>query len=128
MGLAPSVLHERNPGLVVVRISGWGQTGPYRRRPGFGTLVEGMSGFASFTGFPVREPVLPPIYLADSVAGLYGASGVMIAVMLAGSERACGARHDASASRRTSAEARRPRIMLNRAPTAPACVVRSGSV
>jgi crotonobetainyl-CoA:carnitine CoA-transferase CaiB-like acyl-CoA transferase len=80
MGLAPSVLHERNPRLVIVRISGWGQSGPYRRRPGFGTLVEGMSGFASFNGFPDREPVLPPIYLADSVAGLYGASGVMIAL------------------------------------------------
>ena len=80
MGLAPSVLHERNPRLVIVRISGWGQTGPYRRRPGFGTLVEGMSGFASFNGFPDREPVLPPIYLADSVAGLYGACGVMIAL------------------------------------------------
>jgi formyl-CoA transferase len=80
MGLAPAVLHERNPRLVIVRISGWGQTGPYRRRPGFGTLVEGMSGFASFNGFPDREPVLPPIYLADSVAGLYGACGVMIAL------------------------------------------------
>ena len=49
MGLAPERLFERNPRLVVVRISGWGQDGPYRRRPGFGTLVEGMSGFASFT-------------------------------------------------------------------------------
>jgi formyl-CoA transferase len=80
MGLAPQVLLERNPRLVIVRISGWGQGGPYRRRPGFGTLVEGMSGFASFNGFPDREPVLPPIYLADSVAGLYGALGVMIAL------------------------------------------------
>ena len=80
MGLAPQVLLERNPRLVIVRISGWGQGGPYRRRPGFGTLVEGMSGFASFNGFPDREPVLPPIYLADSVAGLYGALGVMVAL------------------------------------------------
>jgi crotonobetainyl-CoA:carnitine CoA-transferase CaiB-like acyl-CoA transferase len=80
MGLAPQVLLERNPGLVIVRISGWGQDGPYRRRPGFGTLVEGMSGFASFNGFADREPVLPPIYLADSVAGLYGAVGVMVAL------------------------------------------------
>jgi crotonobetainyl-CoA:carnitine CoA-transferase CaiB-like acyl-CoA transferase len=80
MGLAPSVLHARNPRLVIVRISGWGQDGPYRRRPGFGTLVEGMSGFASFNGFADREPVLPPIYLADSVAGLYGASGVLMAL------------------------------------------------
>ena len=80
MGLGPEVLLARNPKLVVVRISGWGQGGPYRRRPGFGTLVEGMSGFASFNGFPDREPVLPPMYLADSTAGLYGAAGVMIAL------------------------------------------------
>ena len=80
MGLAPLALHERNPGLVIVRISGWGQEGPYKRRPGFGTLVEGMSGFASMNGFADREPVLPPMYLADSMAGLYGVSGAMIAL------------------------------------------------
>jgi crotonobetainyl-CoA:carnitine CoA-transferase CaiB-like acyl-CoA transferase len=80
MGLAPAVLLERNPKLVIVRISGWGQTGPYRRRPGFGTLVEGISGFASFNGFPDREPVLPPMYMADSYAGLYGAAGVLMAL------------------------------------------------
>lgn len=80
MGLGPEVLLAKNPRLVIVRISGWGQSGPYRRRPGFGTLVEGMSGFASFNGFPDREPVLPPMYLADTTAGLYGAAGVMIAL------------------------------------------------
>ena len=80
MGLAPATLLARNPRLVVVRISGWGQDGPYRRRPGFGTLVEGISGFASFNGFADREPVLPPIYLADSYAGLYGAAGVLVAL------------------------------------------------
>ncbi len=80
MGLAPEILHARNPKLVVIRISGWGQTGPYRRRPGFGTLVEGISGFASFNGFADREPVLPPMYMADSYAGLYGAIGAMIAL------------------------------------------------
>jgi formyl-CoA transferase len=80
MGLAPEALLARNPRLVIVRISGWGQTGPYRRRPGFGTLVEGISGFASMNGFPDREPVLPPMYMADSYAGLYGASGVLIAL------------------------------------------------
>jgi crotonobetainyl-CoA:carnitine CoA-transferase CaiB-like acyl-CoA transferase len=83
MGLAPERLLELNPKLVVVRISGWGQNGPYRRRPGFGTLVEGMSGFASMNGFADREPVLPPIYLADSMAGLYGAAGAMIALRAA---------------------------------------------
>ena len=80
MGLGPEVLLAGNPKLVVIRISGWGQTGPYRRRPGFGTLVEGISGFASFNGFPDREPVLPPMYMADSYAGLYGAIGAMIAL------------------------------------------------
>lgn len=80
MGLAPQTLLELNPKLVIVRISGWGQDGPYRRRPGFGTLVEGLSGFASFNGFADREPVLPPMYLADTVAGLYGAAAAMIAL------------------------------------------------
>jgi formyl-CoA transferase len=80
MGLGPEVLLARNPKLVIVRISGWGQTGPYQRRPGFGTLVEGMSGFASLNGFADREPVLPPMYLADTIAGLYGATGVLVAL------------------------------------------------
>lgn len=80
MGLSPEVLLERNPKLVIVRISGWGQTGPYSRRPGFGTLVEAMSGFASMNGFPDREPLLPPTHLADGIAGLYGAASTMIAL------------------------------------------------
>lgn len=80
MGLAPETLLEINPRLVIVRVSGWGQTGPYSRRPGFGTLIESMSGFAALNGFPDREPVLPPMYLADGVAGLYGASAAMIAL------------------------------------------------
>jgi formyl-CoA transferase len=80
MGLGPEVLLEKNPKLIIVRISGFGQEGPYRRRPGFGTLVEGMSGFASFNGFADREPVLPPMYLADTLAGLYGSAAVMVAL------------------------------------------------
>lgn len=80
MGLGPDVLHERNPKLVLVRISGFGQTGPYRERPGFGTLIEAMSGFADRNGFADREPVLPPLALADMVAGLSGASAVLIAL------------------------------------------------
>jgi len=80
MGLGPAELLARNPRLVIVRISGWGQDGPYRRRPGFGTLVEGISGFASMNGFADREPVLPPMYMADSYAGLYGAAGVLVAL------------------------------------------------
>jgi crotonobetainyl-CoA:carnitine CoA-transferase CaiB-like acyl-CoA transferase len=80
MGLGPDILLELNPKLVVMRISGWGQEGPYSQRPGFGTVVEGISGFAAINGFADREPVLPPMYLADGIAGLYGASAAMIAL------------------------------------------------
>ncbi|SHJ78326.1 Crotonobetainyl-CoA:carnitine CoA-transferase CaiB [Aureimonas altamirensis DSM 21988] len=81
MGLAPTTLLERNPDLIVVRISGFGQTGPYAQYPGFGTLVEAMSGFAARTGFPDREPVLPPLALADMIAGLQGAQAVSTALL-----------------------------------------------
>jgi formyl-CoA transferase len=80
MELAPSTLLKANPRLVVVRISGWGQDGPYSKRPGFGSLIEGMSGFAAMNGFADREPVLPPMYMADGYAGLYGAAAAMIAL------------------------------------------------
>ena len=80
MGLAPDILHKANPNLVIVRVSGFGQTGPYAPHPGFGTLVEAMSGFASRTGFPDREPVLPPLALADMMAGLYGAFATVTAL------------------------------------------------
>ena len=80
MGLGPDVLLARNPRLVIMRISGWGQDGPYHRRPGFGTLIEGMAGFAAINGFEDREPVLPPMYLADGIAGLFGASAALIAI------------------------------------------------
>lgn len=83
MGLSPARLHQLNPKLVITRISGWGQDGPYSQRPGFGTLIEGMSGFAAINGFADREPVLPPMYLADAVAGLYGAPATMIALRAA---------------------------------------------
>lgn len=80
MGLGPDVLLALNPSLVIMRISGWGQSGPYAQRPGFGTVIEGASGFAAINGFADREPVLPPMYLADGVAGLYGASAAMMAL------------------------------------------------
>jgi crotonobetainyl-CoA:carnitine CoA-transferase CaiB-like acyl-CoA transferase len=80
MKLGPDVLLARNADLIVVRISGFGQTGPYAPLPGFGTLVEAMSGFAARTGFPDREPVLPPFALADMVAGLYGAFATLAAL------------------------------------------------
>jgi crotonobetainyl-CoA:carnitine CoA-transferase CaiB-like acyl-CoA transferase len=80
MQLGPEILLAHKPSLIIVRISGWGQDGPYRDRPGFGTLVEGISGFASMNGFADREPVLPPIYLGDMTAGLYGAMGALAAL------------------------------------------------
>ena len=80
MGLGPDVLLARNPKLIVARVSGYGQTGPYAHKPGFGTLVEAMSGFAYKNGFPDKPPALPPLALADMVAGLYGAFGVMVAL------------------------------------------------
>ncbi len=80
IGLAPTTLHARNAHLIIVRISGWGQDGPYRDRPGFGTLVEGMSGFAARNGYADRPPVLPPLALADMIAGLSGAAAVLVAL------------------------------------------------
>jgi crotonobetainyl-CoA:carnitine CoA-transferase CaiB-like acyl-CoA transferase len=83
MGLGPDALLAVNPALVIARVSGWGQTGPYRNRPGFGTLVEAMSGFAYLNGFADRPPVLPPLALADMIAGVYGATGVLTALRVA---------------------------------------------
>lgn len=80
MGIGPDVLHALNPKLIIVRVSGWGQDGPYKDKPGFGSLVEGMSGFASKNGFSDRPPVLPPLALADMIAGLYGSNAVLIAL------------------------------------------------
>jgi crotonobetainyl-CoA:carnitine CoA-transferase CaiB-like acyl-CoA transferase len=79
-GLSPDVLLDRNPKLVMVRISGWGQRGPYTHRPGFGTLAEAMSGFTALNGYEDRPPVLPPISLADMVAGLYAAMAALVAL------------------------------------------------
>ena len=83
MGLAPATLHALNPALVIVRISGWGQTGPYSHKPGFGTLVEAMSGFAYLNGYPDKPPALPPLAMADMIAGVYGAAGVLTALRVA---------------------------------------------
>ncbi|KQT11258.1 CaiB/BaiF CoA transferase family protein [Ramlibacter sp. Leaf400] len=79
-GLGPDDLHAVNPKLVIVRISGWGQTGPYAERPGFGTLVEAFSGFAERNGFPDKPPALPNLGLADMIAGLSGAFATLAAV------------------------------------------------
>ncbi|MGA4848282.1 CaiB/BaiF CoA transferase family protein [Streptomyces sp. G5(2025)] len=73
-------LSEANPRLVLTRVTGFGQFGPYARRPGFGTLAEAMSGFAAITGDPDGPPTLPPFGLADSIAGLATAYAVLTAL------------------------------------------------
>lgn len=80
MGFGPDLLLARNRRLVVVRVSGYGQSGPYAQLPGFGTLVEAMSGLAARSGFPDREPLLPPLALADMIAGLSGAMAAVTAL------------------------------------------------
>src|SRR5215203_4892599 len=80
LGLGPDVLLERNPGLVITRVTGFGQDGPYARRPGFATLAEAMSGFAAVNGEPDGPPLLPPIALADEVTALVAAFATMVAL------------------------------------------------
>jgi crotonobetainyl-CoA:carnitine CoA-transferase CaiB-like acyl-CoA transferase len=79
-GLGWDVLHDLNPDLVMVRITGFGQTGPYKERPGFGTLAESISGYAHINGFPDGPPTLPPFALADGVAAMTGAFATMMAL------------------------------------------------
>ncbi|MGW7198760.1 CaiB/BaiF CoA transferase family protein [Streptomyces chryseus] len=79
-GLGPAELHAVNPRLVLARVTGFGQSGPYSHRPGFGTLAEAMSGFAAITGEPEGPPTLPPFGLADSIAALATAYAVMTAL------------------------------------------------
>ncbi|MEU7893195.1 CoA transferase [Nonomuraea sp. NPDC049152] len=79
-GLAPEDLIELNPRLIVARMTGFGQFGPMARQPGFGTLAEAMSGFASMTGQPDGPPTLPPLALADGIAGLAMSYAVMVAL------------------------------------------------
>jgi crotonobetainyl-CoA:carnitine CoA-transferase CaiB-like acyl-CoA transferase len=78
--LGPGVLQERSPGLIVLRTTAFGQEGPYRNRPGFGTIAEAMSGMAAVTGFPDRPPLLPAFPLADVLAGYLGASAILAAL------------------------------------------------
>ncbi|WP_083469236.1 CaiB/BaiF CoA transferase family protein [Methylobacterium variabile] len=82
-GFSPDTLLGLNPKLVVVRISGFGQTGPYAQRPGFGSLIEAMSGFAAKNGFADKPPALPNLALADMVAGLSGAFATLAALRVA---------------------------------------------
>jgi crotonobetainyl-CoA:carnitine CoA-transferase CaiB-like acyl-CoA transferase len=79
-GLGWDVLSKLNPRLVMLRVTGFGQTGPYRYRPGYGTVAEAFSGFAHITGEPDGPPTLPPFGLADGVAAYHGVFAVMFAI------------------------------------------------
>jgi len=80
LGLGPDVLLARNPNLVITRVSGFGQDGPYASRPGFATIAEAMSGLAALSGEPEGQPLLPPIALTDEVTGLAAAFATMVAL------------------------------------------------
>ena len=80
LGFEPDRLLERNPRLVITRVTGFGQDGPYAARPGFATIAEAMSGFAAINGEPDGGPLLPPIALTDEVAGIVAAFATMVAV------------------------------------------------
>ena len=80
LGLGPDDLHAINPSLVLTRVSGFGQTGPYAQRPGFASIAESMSGFAAINGEADGQPLLPAIALTDEVTGLVGAFSTMVAL------------------------------------------------
>lgn len=80
LGLGPDVLHQHNPELIITRVTAFGQSGPYRDRPGFATLAEAMSGFAALNGAEDGPPTLPPVALTDEVTALAGAFATMVAV------------------------------------------------
>jgi crotonobetainyl-CoA:carnitine CoA-transferase CaiB-like acyl-CoA transferase len=80
LDLSPDTLREASPGLVVVRVSAFGQTGPYSDRPGFGTLAEAFSGLADINGYENHPPLLAPFALADEVAGLFATWALVVAL------------------------------------------------
>ncbi|MDP3135727.1 MAG: CaiB/BaiF CoA-transferase family protein [Burkholderiaceae bacterium] len=79
-GLGPEDLQARNPGLIMLRISGYGQSGPYRDRPGFGVVAEAMSGLRHLTGEPGRVPVRVGVSIGDTLASLHGVIGILMAL------------------------------------------------
>jgi crotonobetainyl-CoA:carnitine CoA-transferase CaiB-like acyl-CoA transferase len=80
LGLGPDVLLGLNPSLIITRVTGFGQTGPYRNRPGFATIAESMSGLAAISGEPGGQPLLPAIALTDEVTGVVAAFATMVAL------------------------------------------------
>jgi len=79
-GLGPDVIKQSNPALVYCRISGFGQTGPYAKKPGFASVCEGMSGFRYVNGHPDQAPVRPNLSIGDTIAGLHAALGITLAL------------------------------------------------
>ncbi|MDB5363505.1 MAG: Formyl-CoA transferase [Rhodospirillales bacterium] len=79
-GLGPDVLKAENPGLILARVSGFGQTGPYARRAGFGSVAEAMAGMRGLAGFPDRPPPRVGLSIGDSLAGVFAAMGVLLAL------------------------------------------------
>ena len=79
-GLGPEVLHAANPGLIMLRISGYGQTGPYRDRPGFGVVAEAMGGLRHLTAEPGHVPVRVGVSIGDTLASLHGVIGILMAL------------------------------------------------
>jgi len=79
-GLGYDELSRDNPGLVMLRVTGWGQDGPHKDRPGFGSVAEAMAGFAAVNGEKGGHPLLPPFGLADHISGIYGAFSIMTAL------------------------------------------------
>jgi crotonobetainyl-CoA:carnitine CoA-transferase CaiB-like acyl-CoA transferase len=92
-GLGFEDLRRDNPGLIMLQVTAFGQTGPWRDRPGFGTIAEAISGFAFINGYPDGPPTLPPFALGDAIAGIFGVAAVLSAVY----------RRDASPDRRGQA-------------------------
>ncbi len=80
-GLGPDEFRESNPALIYARISGYGQTGPYAKKPGFASVTEGFSGFRHLNGFPGEAPVRPNLSTGDTVAGLHAALGILLALI-----------------------------------------------
>jgi formyl-CoA transferase/succinyl-CoA--D-citramalate CoA-transferase len=79
-GLGPDALHAINPGLIIARVSGFGQTGPYSSRPGFASVGEAMGGLRYINGFPDQPPPRTGISLGDTLAGMFATQGVLMAL------------------------------------------------
>ena len=80
LGLGPDELHQRNPKLVITRVTGFGQDGPYAQKAGFASIAEAMSGLSAISGEPDRGPLLPPIALTDEITGIVAAFSTMVAL------------------------------------------------